>query len=103
MLIEIHVQGDEFQKLLDAVNKDGQELQVLKEKPVRRDPNGNEKKPKIDEREPFPATILGTLPAGVILPSDCDIVAPVFPRRLSKNAIGADAVWSDLVRSDGAT
>lgn len=103
MLTKIHVQGYEFQKLLDAINKDGQDLQVLKDKPVPWDPNGGEKKPKIDEREPFPATILGTLPAGVILPSDCDMVALIYPRKLAKGAIGADAVLSDLVRTDGAT
>lgn len=103
MLIKIHVQGDDLQKLLDAVSRDGQELQVRREKPVQRDRKGNDKKPKLDEREPFPATILGTLPAGVISPSDCDMVAQVFQRRLSKNAIGADAVLSDLARSDGAT
>lgn len=56
------MQGDDLQKLLDAVSRDGQELRVLREKPVQRDPNGNAKKPKLDENEPHAEEPLEAFP-----------------------------------------
>ncbi|KAG6357175.1 hypothetical protein INS49_015053 [Diaporthe citri] len=72
--------GDEFRQLLDAVNKDGQEVHILTKGPIPRDPKSNDKKPKFEERNPFPAKILVALPAEVDLPSSCDIFAEVYPR-----------------------
>lgn len=92
-------------KLLDRVNKAGGEVQILMNPPIRWDPKGGKKKPKLDEREPFPARILSAPPAGINLPSNCDIVVEVFPRRIAKQAAGSDAVLSDKVtitRSKGS-
>lgn len=60
MLIKNRVQNENSRNLLDAVNKDGQELHILRLDPIPWDPKSGAPKPKMDERDPFPAKIIVT-------------------------------------------
>lgn len=101
VLIQNHMQGDEFRQLIGAVNNDGQEVNVCRLKSVALDPNSANKKPRLYERDAFPAKILDTPPIGWDVPSNCDIFVEIFPRKVFGDALCADVVLSDLVTSDG--
>lgn len=89
VLIKNHLQGDDSRKLLSTVTRGGQRFQICRFSP------------RHDQRDPFPAKVLDDPPDGVDLPPNCDTVAEVFPSKVSKDAVGAEAVLSDLVTSDG--
>lgn len=97
------MQDDSLCKLLTAVNRGGRRLQICRLKPVPWDPTSGAKKPKLEEHDPFPAVIIDTSPPGIDLPSNCDIVVEIHPRRVDSDEIAAVAKLSDMVPSDGET
>lgn len=103
VLIQNHEQGDEFRQLLNAVNRDGQEVHILTKGPIPRDHKSNDKKSNFEERVTFFAKILVALPAGVNLPLSCDIFAEVYPGLVGAEEIGSAEELSDLVASNGET
>lgn len=85
------------------LNKDGQEVQVLRFRPTPCDRESNSKKLTLKERDPFPARIIVAPPDGIALPSKCDIVAEIFPRRVDTEESDTASELSDLVTSVGET
>jgi hypothetical protein len=97
------VQDKDFSKLLTVVAKGGQDVDVCLTALPPWDPRSGQPKPKYEEREPFPARILDCPPAGVNLPPECGIVVDIFPRAISRDAIGAVREISMMRTSDGVT
>lgn len=95
------MQYGDFRRLLSEVNRDGQEVQICRFKAAAWDPNAGTKRPKLEDRDPFPAKVLNKPPAGIALPPTCDIVTEIYPRRVGPEANDAAVKLSDLVTSDG--
>ncbi|KAJ0116080.1 hypothetical protein J7T55_005026 [Diaporthe amygdali] len=87
--------NEDFRKLMAVVNKSGQKVDVHRLEPLPWGPKSGERKPEFEEREPYPATILENPPAGIDLPSNCDIVAQMYPRKVDDETIGAADELSD--------